>query len=186
MRTVYRSDAMDEVRASDSERDAAVSRLGTAAGEGRLTLEEFGERVERAQTAASRGDLDQLLADLPAPAPPASAATAARTRWQVSPIGGMSWRGGTLDARTVSVSLIGGADLDLRETRLAASEVTLTKVSLIGGVDLKVPRGVRVRVSGFSLLGGRSIQLDDPPGANAPTLHVRAFSLVGGVRVRST
>jgi hypothetical protein len=184
MPNVYRSAAMDDVRASDSERDAAVSRLGTAAGEGRLTLEEFGERIERAQTAATRAELEGLLADLPAPAPTFAATD--RTHWQVSPIGGMSWRGGTLDAKTVSVSLIGGADLDLRETRLAAPEVTLTKVSVIGGVDLKVPRGVRVRVSGFSVLGGRSVQLDDPPDPSAPTLHVRVFSLIGGVRVRST
>jgi hypothetical protein len=186
MPNVYRSAAMDDVRASDSERDAAVSRLGTAAGEGRLTLEEFGERVDRAQTAATRAELDGLLADLPAPTPATAPAATGRTHWQVSPIGGMSWRGGTLDAKTVSVSLIGGADLDLRETRLAAPEVTLTKVSLIGGVDVKVPRGVRVRVSGFSVLGGRSVQLDDPPDPSAPTLHVRAFSLIGGVQVRST
>jgi len=175
---------MDDSRASDTEREAAVSRLGAAAGEGRLTLDEFGERVGRAQAAATRAELDGLLADLPAPAP--APATAARTHWQVSPIGGMSWRGGTLDANTVSVSLIGGADLDLRDTRLAARDVTLTKVSLIGGVDLKVPRGVKVRLSGFSLLGGRSIELDDPTDPSAPTLHVRLFSLIGGVSVHSS
>jgi hypothetical protein len=183
MLRVYRSAAMDDVRASDSEREAAVSRLGTAAGEGRLTLEEFGERIDRAHTAATRAELDGLLADLPAAATPAAAG---RTHWQVSPIGGMSWRGGTLEANTVSVSLIGGADLDLRDARLAAPEVTFTKVSLIGGVDLKVPRGVRVRVSGFSVLGGRSVKLDDPVDPSAPTLNLRAFSLIGGVSVRSS
>lgn len=177
---------MGDVRASDGERDAAVSRLGTAAGEGRLTLEEFGERVDRAQTAATRAELDGLLADLPAPAPARAPAEAGRTHWQVSPIGGMRRRGGTLDRNTVSVSLIGGADLDLREARLAGAEVTFTKVSLIGGVDVKVPRGVRVRVSGFSVLGGRHVELDDPPDPAAPTLNLRAFSLIGGVRVRST
>src|SRR3954471_8937118 len=184
--SVYRSGGMDDVRASDTEHEAAVSRLGVAAGEGRLTLDEFGERVDRAHTAATRADLDGLLADLPAPALAAPPATAARTHWQVSPIGGMSWRGGALEAKTVSVSLIGGADLDLRDTRLAAPEVTLTKVSLIGGVDLKVPRGVKVRLSGFSLLGGRSIELDDPTDPSAPTLHVRLFSLIGGVSVHSS
>src|SRR4051812_21976495 len=175
---------MDDTRASDTEREAAVSRLGAAAGEGRLTLDEVGERVGRAQAAATRAELDGLLADLPAPAP--APGTAARTHWQVSPIGGMSWRGGTLDANTVSVSLIGGADLDLRDTRLAAPEVTLPKVSRVGGVAPKVRRGVRVRVSGFSVLGGRSTQLDEPADPAAPTLHVRAFSLIGGVSVRST
>jgi hypothetical protein len=172
-----------EVRASDREREETVTRLGAATGEGRLTLEEFGERVDRAQQASTRGELDALLADLPA-AVAGVAVDTAPTRWHVSPIGGLSWRGGTLDRKTVSVSLIGGADLDLRAARLAGPEVTLTKVSLIGGVDIRVPRGVRVEVSGFSLLGGRRIAIDDPPDAGAPTLHVRAYSLIGGVQVR--
>jgi hypothetical protein len=123
-----------------------------------------------------------LLADLPAPAP---GAAATKTQWHLSPIGGLFRRGGTLDRHTVSVSLVGGADLDLREARLAAREVTLTRVSLVGGVDVTVPRGVRVRVSGFSLLGGRRIAIEEPPDLAAPTLHVRAFALIGGVKVRA-
>ena len=163
------------MRASDSERDAAVSRLGTAAGEGRLTLARSSASGSTARNRRDAGG-DRRAAGRPARARSGGLAGGrGETHWQVSPIGGMSWRGGTLEAKTVSVSLIGGADLDLRDTRLAAPEVTLTKVSLIGGVDLKVPRGVRVRVSGFSLLGGRSIKLDDPP-TRRPTLHVRAFS----------
>jgi uncharacterized protein DUF1707 len=175
-----------EVRASDAERDQAASRLTAAAGEGRLTLEEFGQRLDRAHGAQTRAELDGLLADLPVPAGGPPAAPEGRTRWQISPIGGVRWRGGTLDPDTVSVSLIGGADLDLRQTRLGAPAVRFTKVSLIGGVDLKVPRGVRVRVSGFSLLGGRRVDLEEPTDPSAPTLEVRAFSLIGGVRVRSS
>ena len=36
------------IRASDAERDATVERLSTAAGDGRLTLEEFSQRMELA------------------------------------------------------------------------------------------------------------------------------------------
>ena len=42
------------IRASDAERDATVERLSRAAGDGRLTLEEFSQRMEQA-TAARRG-----------------------------------------------------------------------------------------------------------------------------------
>ncbi|HWG12400.1 MAG TPA: DUF1707 domain-containing protein [Streptosporangiaceae bacterium] len=41
----------DGIRASDQERDATVERLRDAAGEGRLTLEEFSDRMELATTA---------------------------------------------------------------------------------------------------------------------------------------
>src|SRR4051795_9612457 len=56
------------VRASDAEREATVTRLQTAVGEGRIDLDEFGQRVEAAYAAATTADLDRLLADLPAPA----------------------------------------------------------------------------------------------------------------------
>jgi len=40
------------IRASDAERDATVERLSAATGDGRLTLEEFSQRMERATAAA--------------------------------------------------------------------------------------------------------------------------------------
>jgi DUF1707 SHOCT-like domain len=55
------------IRASDAERDATVERLSAATGEGRLTLEEFSQRMERATTARTRAELDRLVADPPGP-----------------------------------------------------------------------------------------------------------------------
>src|SRR5215468_4048609 len=57
---------LPQVRVSDAERDAVVARLNDATGEGRLTLEEYTERVGAALAAKTRADLDMLLADLPA------------------------------------------------------------------------------------------------------------------------
>ncbi len=54
-----------ELRVSDADREATVVRLREAGGEGRLTLEELAERVERADSARTRADLDALTADLP-------------------------------------------------------------------------------------------------------------------------
>lgn len=65
----------ESIRASDAERDAAVERLSAATGEGRLTLEEFSQRMERAATARTRAELDHLVADLPAGADVAGTAS---------------------------------------------------------------------------------------------------------------
>lgn len=54
------------MRASDADRDRTVSLLREHHAQGRLTAEEFGERIDRALVAKTRGDLDELLADLPA------------------------------------------------------------------------------------------------------------------------
>jgi hypothetical protein len=57
------------IRASDAERDATIERLRTAAGEGRLTLEELTDRIgEAAGATVTRGELERLTADLPAEA----------------------------------------------------------------------------------------------------------------------
>jgi hypothetical protein len=176
------------IRVSDAERDAAVERLSAAAGDGRLTLEEFSQRMERATAARTRADLDRLVADLPADAAAAGSAvtsgTSAPPSWHISPVGGLRingpWR---MDRHVIVVSIVGGARLDLSEAQLAAPEVTLTKVSLVGGTRVTVPPGVRVEVSGFRLIGGTRVEGGSEPGPGAPTINIRAFSLVGGVRI---
>jgi hypothetical protein len=55
------------LRASDAERERVVAFLRDQAIEGRLTSEELEERVGRAYAAVTRGDLDQLVVDLPTP-----------------------------------------------------------------------------------------------------------------------
>jgi uncharacterized protein DUF1707 len=53
------------VRASDAEREDTVRRLHQALGEGRLDLPETETRVAAAYAAVYRGELPELLADLP-------------------------------------------------------------------------------------------------------------------------
>lgn len=55
------------VRASDDERERVAKLVSEAAGEGRLTLAEAEERLEAVYTTRFRYELDELVADLPAP-----------------------------------------------------------------------------------------------------------------------
>lgn len=54
------------MRAADADRDRVVGLLTTAYGEGRLTKDEYDDRVEGALAARTYGELDQLVSDLPA------------------------------------------------------------------------------------------------------------------------
>jgi hypothetical protein len=175
------------IRVSDAERDAAIERLSAATGDGRLTLEEFSQRMELATTAQTRADLEPLTADLPAAAPAGRAVatgSSSSPSWHVSPIGGFKvdgpWR---MDRHVIVGALVGGAKLDLSQAQLAAPEVMLTKVSLVGGARIWVPPGVRVELSGFSLIGGTKIEAGPEPGPGAPTIRIRSFALVGGTRI---
>ncbi len=54
------------IRASDDDRERTVSLLREHHAAGRLTLEEFSERLDKAYAAKTLGDLDELMSDLPA------------------------------------------------------------------------------------------------------------------------
>ena len=50
---------------SDAEREQASERLRAAAAEGRLTTDEFSERIDRTYAARTHGELEAVLAGLP-------------------------------------------------------------------------------------------------------------------------
>jgi len=55
-----------KTRASDADRDRAAYALREHLAAGRLTIEEFDERLDRAFAAKTLGELEQVMADLPA------------------------------------------------------------------------------------------------------------------------
>jgi hypothetical protein len=184
--SVRRVSELPELRVSDADREATVVRLRDAGGEGRLSLEELAERVELADAARTRADLDALTADLPASSGARAAPPAPReSRWVVAIMGGAERKGRWRPARrTRGVALMGGVKIDLREAELA-DEVVITTTAVMGGVEVIVPHGVSVEMSGFAVMGANSGPDDKvPPLPAAPVVRVRAFSLMGGVDVK--
>ena len=55
-----------KIRCGDADRDRTAALLREHHAAGRLTAEEFHERLEKAYAAKTQGELDELLADLPA------------------------------------------------------------------------------------------------------------------------
>jgi tape measure domain-containing protein len=55
----------EQVRASDADRDAVIERLSRAFAQGRLTADEFEERVATACAARTMAELLALTRDLP-------------------------------------------------------------------------------------------------------------------------
>jgi len=179
---------LPELRVSDADREATVVRLRDAGGEGRLTLEELAERVELAEAARTRADLDALTADLPASTgarPRLTATERKERRWVVALMGGAERKGRWRPARsTNAVAVMGGVNIDLREAELA-DEVVITAFSLMGGISIVVPHGVSVEMTGLAVMGGNSGPNDKvPPLPGAPVVRVRGYSLMGAVDVK--
>jgi len=53
------------IRASDADRDRAAALLREHHAEGRLTAEEFNDRLDKAMEAKTLGEIDALMEDLP-------------------------------------------------------------------------------------------------------------------------
>jgi hypothetical protein len=173
------------ILASDTERERSVGVLRDAVVEGRLTLEEFSERVEHVQTARTDRELAVLTADLPAPGAPSADAAPAEHRAVFSRLTrGGAWE---LPARSSWRSVFGTIYLDLREVRLGCAEVELSIYNLFGTVRVRVPPGVRVEVTGG---GAFASQVIDPPPwpapRGAPLLRIHASGPGGTLYVSSS
>jgi class 3 adenylate cyclase len=182
------------LRISDAERERVVNRLKTACEEGRLTLDEFSERVAATYVARTEADLSVVVADLPpttADLVPATTTTAPpgrrATRWTVGIMSGARQRGRyRLHGKTNAVAFWGGCELDLRSAEVEGAEVEINAVAVMGGVDIVVPEGIAVELTGFAIFGGRNLRVKDVPVlAGSPVIRVRAFALMGGVTVKS-
>jgi len=154
------------ILASDAERERACTVLREASVDGRLTLDEFSQRIGRALAARTRDQLVEVTRDLPAVLPP-QAVRRPPVRWSVAVLGGVErrgfWRVGEL---SWAVAFMGGCNLDLRGAAISAPVITINAISVMGGVDVIVPPGVEVATAHE---GNRPAELAHPP--EAPPLH---------------
>ncbi len=179
-------------RVADADRDHTITLLREHVVEGRLTLDEFSERMGRALQATTRGELNAVMADLPLPRAPVGAGrlepAARRTRrWHVAVLSGHSTKGRwRLGKKTNAVAFLGGCDMDLRRAEIEGPEVEITALAFMGGIDILVPEGFEVDLRGFSFMGGRNLKLRDVPIVpGSPRIVIRAFAVMGGIDVKS-
>lgn len=185
------------LRASDTDRERTVALLHDCAADGRLTLGELTERMDSAYAARTLAELDALTGDLvPGGAsaledrPPSAERMPGEPRqarnWLVAVMGGTSRRGRWRVARRVNaISLMGGVVVDLRDAVIDGNEVIITAIPIMGGIDIVVPEGVAIDLSGFVLMGGKDASVKGRPRPGAPTVRVRAWGTMGGVNVRT-
>jgi hypothetical protein len=177
------------VRASDAEREATVTRLQTAVGEGRLDLDEFGQRASAAYAAATTAELAELLADLPAPVSAVPAVGEIVGERRIGPV--FSVFGDVRLAATTTVpeqvgTLFGDVRIDLRGLRTAEDTVELRLNTVFGDVEVIVSEGVAAEIGGWTLLGDRRTELAPVPRLpGTPHVVVRGWSIFGDRRLRS-
>jgi hypothetical protein len=180
------SEELPVIRASDAEREQSVARLRDASVEGRLTLEEFTERMTSAYDARTHAELEQLVRDLPeqaTAAPPVR--TAPKRRWVISVMGNATRRGRwRVGERTFVVSVMGNATVDLREATLAGPEVAIHVLCTMGNMTVIVPDGVDVELSAIPFMGNRFDLTRSQHRPGAPLVRITGLVSMGNLTVR--
>ncbi|MFJ8791140.1 DUF1707 domain-containing protein [Streptomyces sp. NPDC102462] len=199
------TDDAPELRASDADRERVAEVLRDALAEGRLDMEEFGERLDATYKARTYGELTPITRDLPAAgavAPPpavslnkepaAEGSWAGRivggegsSSWAVAVMSGFQRKGRwTVPRRFNSFAFWGGGEIDLREADFADREVVVNCVAIMGGMQVVVEPGVEVVVRGIGIMGGFDHRQEGVPGdPGAPRVIVTGFAFWGGVGV---
>ena len=150
---------------STQQRDVVVDRLSRAFADDSITMDEFERRAELVYRATTSAELQNLIADLPAPPTPASG-TAGKTKTVTRVDEGDTIRtllGSTerrmpgnmpryLQVRT----MLGNTELDFRHSTFEQGVTEVNVRCLFGNVELTVPEGVRVELLCSSVLANVS------------------------------
>ncbi|MGK5641839.1 DUF1707 SHOCT-like domain-containing protein [Streptomyces sp. URMC 126] len=190
-----------EMRASDAERERVAEALRTAVAEGRLDMEEFGERLDAAYKARTHADLAPLVRDLPPAgtglAVPASGGPAVTdegweariggtpsSRGAVAVMGGFQRQGRwTVPRVFTAFAFWGGGQIDLRQARFEGRDVTIRCIAVMGGMEVVVPPDLYVEVNGLGLMGGFDSKGADTGTPGSPRVRITGFAFWGGVSV---
>ena len=114
-------------------------------------------------------------------------AEAGQPQTLVSVFGGTSRSGNWIPSRKINgFCCLGGMELDFTEVQLPQGVTVVNLLNVLGGTSITVPRNVSIEVSGTGILGsfdqkgsGRS----DSSVEDAPILRITGFSILGGVSV---
>jgi hypothetical protein len=176
------------LRVSEAERDRAATLLAACCSEGRLTLEEFSERVEIVLAAKTQADLNSVTADLPS----GEAVSPYR-----SPVPASGWLAAVMSAssrvgrwrpkgRIRALALMGSVHIDLRSAEIEGPTLTIIAFSIMGDISIVLPEGVAVDVSGANIMGAKHVGIADVPILRGgPVISIRAYPIMGAISVRT-
>lgn len=173
---------MDELslRVSDGDREHAVLTLREHLLSGRLTLEEFGERVGSALHARTAGELADTQLDLP----PAIVSRRRGGRLTAALFAHVVRRGRLrLPRRMFALSAFADIDLDVREAQPDRAVTTIWVLGFFGNVDVYVPEGIDADVAGLAVFGHRRDFGRDVAPVGAPAIRVRAVGFMATIDV---
>lgn len=188
------------MRVSNDDRERVARILHDSMAEGRLTVNELEERLDKVYAAKTFGDLEPLTRDLPAGNHASAVAMPRPATTPTSRVGGRATSSNaiaimsgtdrkgvwTVSPTFTAFAMMGGVEIDLTEARFEDAETTIQAFTLMGGVEIYVPDDITVQVNGSGFMGAFENKVRDQaqtrPGA--PVVKITGLAVMGGVEVK--
>jgi len=172
------------IRMSDADREAVAQRLHKAVGEGRLTLDEFEQRVAGVHAARTFAEVEPYVADLPGGpvAPPAPEHAELRTL-----ASSLKRQGHWVVPQRLSVTArAGSVKLDFTEAVLSHHVVEIDLNVTAGSTVLVLPPGATADIDGVAMIAGSAKAKVPTSALGAAERHfvVRGSQRAGSLVVR--
>ena len=162
-----------EIRVSHADRDRVAEQLRVAAGDGRLTMDELDERLEKALEARTGSELALLVKDLPASTADHAAAlpVQARDLMQIDVSSGSARRDGRWAVpRTLEVKVgSGSVRLDLTDAVLTGPLLRIQAEVRSGSLSIITKPGIEVVMDDVSINSGSAKVRRRKSDPGAPT-----------------
>lgn len=170
------------LRASHEDRERVAEQLRIAAGDGRLTLDELDERLDRALSARTEGELAALVIDLPAgsadrPVP------AAKDLVRIEVGSGSAKQDGRwVVPRALEVMVgSGSVKLDLTTAHIGHSTLAITATVKSGSLTIVTKPGIEVDADEVTVKSG-SVRVRTPKTAHPSPASFLRVKVIGSVR----
>jgi len=191
------------MRVSNDDRERVARVLHDAMAEGRLTVNELEERLDKVYAAKTFGEMEPLLRDLPVGNQARSLAVPMPTTALPAPSNRIGGRGTSSNAIAImsgtdrkgvwtvpptftSVAVMGGVEIDLTEARFEDAETTIQAFALMGGIEIYVPEDIVVQVNGSGFMGAfeNHARNQAQPRPGVPMVRITGLAVMGGVDVK--
>jgi len=185
-------------------REEVIDQLIMNYGHGKISLEAFERRLDKAMSLGNPVDLKELTADLDLMvdqnfvdikrremslkvgyAGEGEFGAAKESENMVHIFGGSERSGMWNVPKELNViNIFGGGDIDFTEARFSHPTVTINVTSIFGGSDIYVPEDINVQVNVFSIFGGVSNSAPSNVSASVPTIIIEGMCLFSGIDVK--
>jgi hypothetical protein len=170
------------MRASDEDRERVAEQLRIAAGDGRLTLEELDERLDKALSARTDGELAALVTDLPA-TPGGGPVPAVKDVVRIEVGSGSAKQNGRwVVPRALEVAVgSGSVKLDLTTALISNSTLRITATVKSGSLTIVTKPGIEVDADEVKVRSG-TVKVRTPKAEGPVPASFLRVKVTGSVR----